>query len=37
VLVPGEIELDNLERHRRDGLALDPAVRALLEHHAAKA
>ena len=37
VLVPGEIELNNLARHRRDGLALDPAVRALLEQHAAKA
>ena len=37
VLVPGEIELDNLARHRRDGLALDPAVLALLEQHAAKA
>ena len=36
VLVPGEIELDNLARHRRDGLALDPAVLALLEEHAAK-
>ncbi|RZL95691.1 MAG: Ldh family oxidoreductase [Variovorax sp.] len=37
VLVPGEIELNNLARHRRDGLALDPAVLALLEEHAAKA
>jgi hypothetical protein len=35
--VPGDIELDNLARHRRDGLALDPAVLALLEQHAAKA
>lgn len=37
VLVPGEIELNKLARHRRDGLALDPAVLALLEEHAAKA
>lgn len=37
VLVPGEIELNNLARHRRDGLALDPVVLALLEEHAAKA
>lgn len=37
VLVPGEIELNNLARHRRDGLALDAAVLALLEEHAAKA
>ena len=36
VLVPGEIELNNLARHRRDGLALDPAVLALLAAHAAK-
>ena len=36
VLVPGEIELNNLARHRRDGLALDPAVLALLHEHAAK-
>ena len=37
VLVPGEIELDKLARHRRDGLALDPAVLALLDKHAANA
>jgi LDH2 family malate/lactate/ureidoglycolate dehydrogenase len=37
VLVPGEIELNNLERHRRDGLALDSSVLALLERHAARA
>ena len=36
VLVPGEIELNNLARHQRDGLALDPAVLALLDEHAAK-
>ena len=36
VLVPGEIELNNLARHQRDGLALDPAVLALLHEHAAK-
>jgi ureidoglycolate dehydrogenase (NAD+) len=34
VLVPGEIELNKLSRHRRDGIALDPAVLALLEAHA---
>lgn len=37
VLVPGEIELNNLARHRREGLALDPVVLALLKAHAAKA
>ncbi|MBN8750204.1 putative oxidoreductase YjmC [Xylophilus ampelinus] len=37
VIVPGEIELDKLARHRRDGLALDPAVLALLQEHAAQA
>lgn len=37
VLVPGEIELNNLARHQRDGLALDPAVIAMLEAHAATA
>jgi LDH2 family malate/lactate/ureidoglycolate dehydrogenase len=31
VLVPGEIELDKLERHRRDGIAIDPALRGKLE------
>ncbi len=36
VLLPGEIELDRLERHRRDGLALDPALVATLEAFAAR-
>jgi len=36
VLVPGEIELDRLERHRRDGIALDPALLAQLEALAAR-
>jgi ureidoglycolate dehydrogenase (NAD+) len=31
VLVPGEIELTHLERQRRDGITLDPAVLAGLE------
>ncbi|HSI47196.1 MAG TPA: Ldh family oxidoreductase [Ideonella sp.] len=37
VLVPGEIELNSLARHRRDGLALDPAVLSLLEASAVAA
>lgn len=37
VLLPGEIELDRLDRHRRDGLALDPALLAKLEALAARA
>lgn len=37
VLVPGEIELNNLRRHQRDGIALDPEVLGLLEGYAAKA
>jgi LDH2 family malate/lactate/ureidoglycolate dehydrogenase len=37
VLLPGEIELDRLDRHRRDGLALDPALLARLEALAARA
>ena len=36
VLVPGEIELDRLERNRRDGIALDPALIAKLEALAAR-
>lgn len=36
VLLPGEIELDRLDRHRRDGLALDPALLAKLEALAAR-
>ncbi|HRA21947.1 MAG TPA: Ldh family oxidoreductase [Usitatibacteraceae bacterium] len=37
VLLPGEIELDRLDLHRRDGLALDPALLARLEALAARA
>lgn len=37
VIVPGEIELANMARQQRDGIALDPAVLALLERHAARA
>ncbi len=37
VLLPGEIELDRLERHRRDGIVLDPALVARLEAFAARA
>lgn len=37
VLLPGEIELDRLDLHRRDGLALDPALLAKLESLAARA
>ncbi|MBX3715734.1 MAG: Ldh family oxidoreductase [Burkholderiales bacterium] len=36
VLLPGEIELDRLDLHRRDGLALDPALLARLEALAAR-
>jgi LDH2 family malate/lactate/ureidoglycolate dehydrogenase len=36
VLVPGELELDRLERHRRDGVAIDPALRAKLEAYASR-
>lgn len=36
VLVPGEIEMRNLERQRRDGIAIDPALRAALEAYAAR-
>ena len=35
VLLPGEIELDRLERHRREGVAMDPALVARLEALAA--
>lgn len=37
VLLPGEIEQDRLDLHRRDGLALDPALLAMLEALAARA
>ncbi len=36
VLVPGEIELDTLERQTREGIALDPVVLAKLEAFAAR-
>jgi LDH2 family malate/lactate/ureidoglycolate dehydrogenase len=31
VLLPGEIELGRLERHRRDGIVIDEALVAKLE------
>jgi len=34
VKLPGEIELANLARHRRDGIEIDPALRATLEGYA---
>lgn len=34
VMLPGEMEMDRLERHRRDGVPLDPALRAKLEAYA---
>lgn len=37
VIVPGEIELANMARQQRDGIALDPGVLALLRRHAAMA
>jgi ureidoglycolate dehydrogenase (NAD+) len=36
VLLPGETEMDNLERHRREGIELDPQLRAKLEAYAAR-
>ena len=36
VLLPGEIELDRLERHRRDGILIDDDLRAKLEAFAAR-
>jgi ureidoglycolate dehydrogenase (NAD+) len=35
VRLPGEIEMENLRRHRRDGIELDSALRARLEAFAA--
>lgn len=35
VIVPGEIELDRLERHRAHGIALDADTMALLQRYAA--
>ncbi|HYG45606.1 MAG TPA: Ldh family oxidoreductase, partial [Bordetella sp.] len=37
VIVPGEIELANMARQQRDGIAVDPAVLALLRRHATQA
>jgi ureidoglycolate dehydrogenase (NAD+) len=37
VLVPGEIELARMARQRKEGIALDPAVLALLNKYAAQA
>jgi LDH2 family malate/lactate/ureidoglycolate dehydrogenase len=37
VRVPGEMEMDRLERHRRDGIPIDPALRAKLEAYAERA
>ncbi len=37
VRLPGEIEMENLRRHRRDGIELDPALVAKLESFAAGA
>jgi ureidoglycolate dehydrogenase (NAD+) len=37
VLLPGEMEMDNLERHRRDGIDVDPQLQAKLEAYAARA
>ncbi|MBU67658.1 MAG: hydroxyacid dehydrogenase [Cupriavidus sp.] len=34
VIVPGEIELDKLRHQREKGIAMDPAVKALLDRHA---
>jgi ureidoglycolate dehydrogenase (NAD+) len=36
VLVPGELELARLERHRRDGVAIDAALVAKLEAYASR-
>ena len=36
VLLPGEIEIGNLQRHRRDGIAIDAALRGKLEAYAAR-
>lgn len=37
VLLPGELELDHMERQRRDGIDIDPAVLARLQALAARA
>ncbi len=36
VIVPGEIELDRMERQRREGITLDATTLRLLREHAAK-
>ena len=36
VLLPGEKEMDHFERQRRDGIDVDPALRARLEAYAAR-
>jgi len=36
VRVPGEIELDKMARQRREGIAIDGAVLAMLERYAAR-
>ena len=36
VRLPGEIEMESLARHRRDGLDIEPALRATLEAFAAR-
>lgn len=37
VIVPGEIELRNMARQQAEGVAVDPAVLALLQRHAERA
>lgn len=37
VLLPGQIELDKLERRRREGIAIDAELRQVLERFAARA
>lgn len=37
VRLPGEIEMGRFERQRRDGIAIDPALRAKLQAYAARA
>jgi ureidoglycolate dehydrogenase (NAD+) len=36
VRLPGEIEMENLARHRRDGIEIDPALLGVLQHFAAR-
>ncbi|MGZ5099159.1 MAG: Ldh family oxidoreductase [Usitatibacter sp.] len=37
VLLPGEIELDNMDRQRREGIAIEASLRAKLEAYARRA